>query len=278
MVNVRRLPYVILESMPPTGEESDDLFTRVRGRGFSEVDDTPNQAGSPEDHQPLSAGDVAQILRRRLWVIILAPLAITGTALAFSFLQTPLYEASATLMVGQQQGQGDSPARVEELQALIPSAVEIITTRPVAERATSRLGLATDPDAVLENLSAQQTIESGQLVELSYTDADARRAQRVVNGVGEAASERISGLPMGAYDIKATVVEAASVPGTPEEPDPLRNGIVAAAFGLMLSFGLAFVMEVLELGGKPRGKSEGILSMYISAEPRGRFILGSSWT
>jgi uncharacterized protein involved in exopolysaccharide biosynthesis len=224
--------------------------------GFSEVDDMPNQAGSPEDHQPLSAGDVAQILRRRLWVIILAPLAIAGTALAFSFLQTPLYEASATLMVGQQQGQGDSPARVEELQALIPSAVEIITTRPVAERATSRLGLATDPDAVLENLSAQQTIESGQLVELSYTDADARRAQRVVNGVGEAASERISGLPMSAYDIKATVVEAATVPGTPEEPDPLRNGILAAAFGTMVGFSFAFVMEVLEPGGKPRGKSE----------------------
>jgi uncharacterized protein involved in exopolysaccharide biosynthesis len=72
--------------------------------GFSEVDDMSNQAGSPQDHQPLSAGDVAQILRRGLWVIILAPLAIAGTALAFSFLQTPLYKASATLMVGQQQG------------------------------------------------------------------------------------------------------------------------------------------------------------------------------
>ena len=74
--------------------------------GFSEVDDMPNQAGSPEDHQPLSARDVAQILRRRLWVIILAPLATAGTALAFRFLQTPLYEASATLMVGQQPGKG----------------------------------------------------------------------------------------------------------------------------------------------------------------------------
>src|SRR5918992_585330 len=107
--------------------------------GFSEVDDMPNQAGSPEDHQPLSAGDVAQILRRRLWVIILAPLAIAGTALALSFLQTPLYKASATLMVGQQQGQGDSPARVEELQALIPSAVGKITTPPRARTATPRV-------------------------------------------------------------------------------------------------------------------------------------------
>jgi uncharacterized protein involved in exopolysaccharide biosynthesis len=80
-------------------------------------------------------------------VIILAPLAIAGTALAFSLLQTPIYQASATVLVGQQQGQGDSPARVDELQALIPSAVEIITTRPVAEQAASRLGLAMDPHA-----------------------------------------------------------------------------------------------------------------------------------
>jgi hypothetical protein len=33
MVNVGGLPYVIPDSMSPTGEESDDLFTRVRGRG-----------------------------------------------------------------------------------------------------------------------------------------------------------------------------------------------------------------------------------------------------
>ena len=110
------------------------------------------------------------------------------------------------MLVGQQQGQSDSPARVEELQALIPSALEIITTRPVAEEATSGLDLAIDPEAVLENLSAEQTIESGQLIEVSYTDTDARRSEQLVNAVGEVASERISRLPMSAHDIKATVV------------------------------------------------------------------------
>jgi capsular polysaccharide biosynthesis protein len=158
------------------------------------------------------------------------------------------------VLVGQQQGQDDSPARVEELQALIPSAVEIIRTRPVAEGATSGLNLAMDPEAVLENLSAQQTIESGQLIELSYTDA--RRSERVVDAVGEVASERISALPMSAHDIKATVVEATTVPRTPEEPDPLRNGILAAGLGTMVGFGLAFVMEVVDSTGKPRGKAE----------------------
>ena len=219
------------------------------------MDNTPNQAGLLEDQQPLSVGDVAQILRRRLWVLILVPLAISGSALAFSLLQTPTYEASATVLVGQQQGQSDSPARVEELQALIPSALEIITTRPVAEEATSGLDLAMDSEAVLENLSADQTIESGQLIELSYTDTDARRSERVVNAVGEVASERISALPISAHDIKVTVVEGATVPRTPEDPDPLRNAILAAVLGTMLGFGLALVMEVLEPSGKSRGET-----------------------
>jgi capsular polysaccharide biosynthesis protein len=225
--------------------------------GEGEMDDIHNQAGSPVGPQPLSAKDVAQFLRRWLWLIILAPLAISGSSLAFSLLQAPTYEASATVLVGQQQAQGhSSPARVEELQALIPSALEIITTRPVAEEATSGLDLAIDPEAVLENLSAEQTIESGQLIEVSYTDTDARRSEQLVNAVGEVASERISRLPISAHDIKATVVEAARVPSTRKEPDLLRNAILAGGLGTMIGFGLAFVGEVVDPSGKPRDKTE----------------------
>jgi capsular polysaccharide biosynthesis protein len=211
--------------------------------------DKPYDAGPPEDQQFVSIGDVAKILRKRLWVVILVPLVIASTAVAVSLLRTPVYEASATMLVGQEQGQDDNPARVDELQALTLSALDIITTRPVAEEATSGLGLPMDPDAVLENLTVEPT-ESGQLIELTYTDTEAGRAQRVVDAVGEVASEQISAQPMSGHDIKATVVEVASVPRTPEEPDPLRNGTLAAVMGTMLGFGLVFLMEVLEPGGK----------------------------
>jgi polysaccharide biosynthesis transport protein len=208
-----------------------------------------------QDPQFVSIADVLRSIRRRLWVIILVPLAIVGATVAFSLLQTPTYEATATVLVGQQQGQGDNPARVEELQALTLSAVDIITTRPVAEQATSGLGLAMDPDAVLENLTAEPT-ESGQLIKLTYTDTNPQRTQRVVNALSEVASERISTLPVSGQDVRATVVEAASVPRTPEEPDPLRNAILGAVMGAMVGFGLAFVMEVVEPSGKPRGRTE----------------------
>ena len=208
-----------------------------------------------QDPQFVSIADALRSIRRRLWVIVLVPLAIVGVTIAFSLLQTPTYEATATVLVGQEQGQDDNPARVEELQALTLSAVDIITTRPVAEQATSELGLAMDPDAVLENLTAEPT-ESGQLIELTYTDTDPQRTQRLVNAFGEVASERISTLPVSSQDVRATVVEAATVPRTPEEPDPLRNAILAVMMGTMLGFALAFVMEVLEPSGKPRGMTE----------------------
>ena len=77
------------------------------------MDNTPNYTGPPEDQQPVSVGDFAKIVRRRLWIIILVPLVMAGTAVAFSFLQTPVYEASATLLVGKEQGQVGGPAKVE---------------------------------------------------------------------------------------------------------------------------------------------------------------------
>ena len=78
-----------------------------------EMDNTTNYARLPVDQQPVSVGDVAKIIRRRLWVIILVPLVVAGTAVGFSLLRPPVYEASATLLVGKEQGQVGGPAKVD---------------------------------------------------------------------------------------------------------------------------------------------------------------------
>jgi hypothetical protein len=53
------------------------------------------------------------------------------------------------------------------------------------------------------------------------------------------------------------VVETATVPTTWEDPDPLRNGLLAAGLGTMFGFSLAFVLESLDHNGRPRrGPSE----------------------
>ncbi len=220
------------------------------------MDNTPNYAGPPEDRQPVSAGDVARIVRRWLWLIVLVPLVMAGIAIAYSFSQPSVYEASAKVLVGQEQGQRGLPAKPDDLQLIAESAVEVFTLHPVAAEAARRLE---EPqikaDAIVENLTAEQS-ESGQLIQVTYADTDPTRAQQIVNTVGEVGAERISTLPISANDIRATVVEAATVPTTAEEPDPLRNGLLAAGLGTMLGFGLAFVLESLDHNGRLRRKTK----------------------
>ena len=216
---------------------------------------TSNHVAPPEDRQPVSSVDVARIVRRWLWLIVLMPLVMAGIAVAYSLSQPPVYEASARVLVGQEQGQRGEPARPDDLQLIAESAVEVFAFHSLAEQTTTRLGFKIEAGTILANLTAEQS-QSGQLILLTYTDSNPTRAQRIVNTVGEVGAERISTLPISAHDIRATVVETATVPTTAEEPDPLRNVLLAAGLGTMLGFGLAFVLESLDHRRRTDGPSE----------------------
>jgi capsular polysaccharide biosynthesis protein len=194
-----------------------------------------------------SLRDVRQAILRRLWVVLLVVLVFLGATLGVTLWQTPVYEASAKLVVGQKPGvpqDSDLQNNTEGLQLILPSVVEAIPTRPVAEEVIQRLGLRTKPAELLENLSVEQE-GSTVFIQLSYKDADPERAQQIVNTVGVVSSERIPEA-IGSADITVTMYEDALVPGSPASPDPLRNGILALLFGLMLGTGLALLTEYLD--------------------------------
>ena len=72
------------------------------------------------------------------------------------------------------------------------------------------------------------------------------KATKIVNTVGAVSSELISERSAAGSQLTANVYEEAMVPESPVSPDPLRNGILAAVFGVMLGIGLALLMEYLD--------------------------------
>jgi capsular polysaccharide biosynthesis protein len=201
-----------------------------------------------EDERAFTLGDLARAALKRLWVVLLVVAVAVGVAVGASLWQTPTYEASALLMVGQEQGAGQDTnlqGSVEGLQALTTAMIIAIDTRPVAEEAIRRLGLGMSPDELLNNLTIEQ-VETSQFIRLTYADSDAERAKEVVNTVGQVSSERISNTGATANNITATVYEKAIVPKAPASPKPLRNGILGAVLGLMLGIGLALLTEYLD--------------------------------
>ena len=145
----------------------------------------------------------------------------------------------------------DADARVRNLKRN-PVTVLAHTYRDVAALGRVAHGVVQEYGGSLEgavpiegglDLSFREDAFDGHL-----SDASPAKAQQITNTVGVVASERISTLPISTHDITATVVEKATLPTTPEEPDQLRNGVLAVVLGTMLgtmlAFGLVFLMEM----------------------------------
>lgn len=184
-------------------------------------------------------------IRRRLGLIALVAILVTGLAAGYSLLQTPQYEASIKLLVGREGGISENPQDVLGLQQLALTMAEAVVSRPVAEDVIQQLGLRTDSEEVLENLSVE-LIPDTQFIQVSYTDADPERAKRIVNTTGAVFSQRVGNVSESASAITANVWESAVTPSAPVSPDPLRNSVLAMFLGIFVGLGLAFLLEYLD--------------------------------
>jgi capsular polysaccharide biosynthesis protein len=189
--------------------------------------------------------DFFQVVWRRFWVVVISTILLTGAVVGFSLSQTPMYEASIEMIVGQKQGSEALGSDVQGLQTLTPTMAKAVESRPVAEAVVKELNLEKSPEALLENLSANQ-VPNTQFIEVSYLDTNPKRAQRVVNAVGDEFSAQISDVSPTSSQITATVWARAVTPDAPVSPDPLRYGFLAFIVGGMLGVGLAFLLEYVD--------------------------------
>jgi capsular polysaccharide biosynthesis protein len=201
---------------------------------------------------------ILQTLRRRMWTIVVVAAVTVGSALGFSLLQTPTYEASVMILVGQETTGNTTlgATDVTELQELALTVAKAVPTTPVAETVVERLGLQeVSASGVLNRISAEAD-PGTMFVNVSYKDSDPERAQLIANTIGKVLSEKISEVSVGANAITATVWEPATLPETPVSPDPIRNVIIALVLGSLLGIILAFLLEYVSDSWNSRNEVE----------------------
>ena len=204
-----------------------------------------------EDGVFVSIADTARSARRRMWIVILLPILTVSTALGVSFLQQPMYDASATLVVSPRESQQDNLSNtISGLQILAVEMEAAGLNRSMVEEIVNTQG---EPSTVSEaelndNLTIAQ-LEDTRFLTLTYSDPAKRKAQEVVNNAAEIFAREAPQASGMAADAAVKVNAYAGVPATPDDPDLLRNGFGALVIGLMLGVGLAFLLEYLYLRG-----------------------------
>jgi capsular polysaccharide biosynthesis protein len=193
----------------------------------------------------LQVGTIFRVIRRWFWIIVLTTMVCVGVAVLYSLQQPPVYQASIKILVGQDQGIVVDPVQAVNLQTLASTVSEAVATRPVGERVVRDLDLDYSPSTITAGTSAE-VIPETQFIEVTYTDTEPRRTQRIANAIGEAISEQVAEVNPQASTISATVWERAAVPQSPVSPNPTRSGLIAFVVGIVLGTGLALLLDYLD--------------------------------
>jgi tyrosine-protein kinase len=122
------------------------------------------------------------ILRRRLPVIVVIAVVFVGLAIAYTRLQTPIYTATARVLIKPPPG-----STTEDLNKTISvdTEAQIVKSQDVADEA----GPDANPNLSTQQLLRRVTVKTTPgtfIMAISYSDADAERAAKGANAFAEA--------------------------------------------------------------------------------------------
>ena len=179
------------------------------------------------------------------WVLVLGALIGAGSAYAVSQLMTPIYRATATLLVNQTQIPGVIAYNdVLTSERLTKTYRELITQRPVLEDVAERASPVITT-AELASMVDVAVVPDTQLLRLSVQHEDPAVAQDLANAVASAfiANNGDDGLSRPGT---VSIVEPAQAPADPVSPRTMLNAIIGGVAGLLLVCVLAVVYEYLD--------------------------------
>ncbi|MEW5939812.1 MAG: polysaccharide biosynthesis tyrosine autokinase [Chloroflexota bacterium] len=120
--------------------------------------------------------DYLAIVRRWAWLLALGFVAGAILGGVASFFQSPVYEASTRVLVMRAPLEKTTDYTYLSDQQLVQSYIQLLTTRPVIEGASTTLGYEIDP----EQIDVEQ-IRDTQAIQLKVEDGDPRRAADTAN-------------------------------------------------------------------------------------------------
>jgi capsular exopolysaccharide synthesis family protein len=223
------------------------------------------------------------MLRRWWWLLLAGMLIAGGASYAISKTLTPIYRSTATLLVNQTQVPGTIAYNdILTSERLTRTYRELIDQRPVLQEVIDRLNLTLGRDE-LSGMIDVSVITDTQLLKLSAENADPALASSIANTAASVFIEQNTENKLSRPG-DVSIVEAATKPSSPFKPNIMMNTILAAAVGLFLAAGIAFLIEYLddtvkspedlEANGLP--SLGGVARFHRPKDPADNLIAGSA--
>lgn len=190
--------------------------------------------------------DIFIMLRKRLWVILLITIVATLAAAIISFwVLEPIYEANTTLYVGKNiSSEGAMVYQDIQLSGqLVKDYRELAKSRLVSNIVINELKLEDTTSAQISDMLEVNLKSDTRIIEITAQHTDPEFAKMVTNKVADVFKRKAVEL----IEVdNVQVIDVAEVPEEPIKPNKLANIAIGFILGLMVSFGLVFLVEYLD--------------------------------
>lgn len=187
------------------------------------------------------------ILRKR-WILVISIPVIAAliSGLLSSFVLKPQYEADTTLLVNQKAD--NNPAlqyqTIMASQALVKTYSDIIKSKTIEQTVIDNLKLPYTLKQ-LDNMITVSSPDQSQVIDVQVLSGSQAEAARIANELASVFQSKAATL----MDVKnVQVVDPAEVVSnpTPVKPNKKLNIAIAFILGLMVSVGIALLLEYLD--------------------------------
>lgn len=212
----------------------------------------------------ISLQELIKVIRKRLLLIIsLVILAVGIAGIASYYLLTPIYQVSTQILVNQQQSE-QSPFSTQDIQMnlqLIETYSIIIKSPIILAKVIEKLELDTSPDLLAKKITVNSA-QNSQVVNISVQDPNIRQAVDIANSTVEVFQEEIRTI-MNVDNVKILSPAVQLAKKVPIKPNPILNMVVAGVIGLMVGFGVAFLLDYVDMTVKTEQEIEKLTGLPI---------------
>ena len=217
------------------------------------------------EEMDVSIEDYLGIIKERIWLIVSITLAavIIAGVLSF-FVIKPTYQASTSIIVGKPQATDSQSSQLNSditmYQNLLTTFTEIAKSDLVAQGALNRLKGYLTIDQIKSSLTV--TPQTGtQILMITAKSKNPEEVYNIVNAISASFIESSKKVYPTGGDIQ--VMDKAIIPLKAISPNKKLNMAIAFFIGLMISLGIAFLLEYMDNTVKTESDVEKYLGLPV---------------
>lgn len=189
--------------------------------------------------EEINLKEVYSYFKSRLLWMILAIVVIVIIGNVYTILtRVPMYQSNTTIVLVGESKKEYSQTDSQLNQNLIGTYSEIITSRKVLQQVIDNLKLKMTVDELSQNITTS-SVEDTEIIRITVNNGKKKMAAEIANEVADVFSDEIQDI----YNLEnVAIIDKAEVAKEPYNINYVKDNVIYLMIGVVLSFGVVFVM------------------------------------